>query len=180
VVAALVAGGALLAGFVGWCTRVWVQSLFARRDRLHERDEVRRERGLELVGQIRALLDDANPLVMSINRSSDTPRKMQSLVARWSELRKELVTYSTAHPSERVKTLEREFEDMMWILLTSTGQAVEVMTEGMIPLLREDFEPNPGGRLEAARHDYRETSKLLDELEGAVRGRRRFHTELAA
>ena len=137
---------------------------------MHERSEVRRERGLELVGEIHALLDDANPLVMSINRSSATPRQMQKLVARWHELRKAPVTYATAHPSERVTALTREFEDMMWNLLTSTGQAVGAMTEGMIPLLHEEFTANPGGRLEAARHDYKETTKLLDGLERAIRG----------
>jgi hypothetical protein len=167
----LVAVALLIAGFAGWLLRAWVQSLLARRDRAHERGEIRRERGLELLGEIRALLDDTNPLVMSINRSSATPRQMQRLVSRWHELREALVKYATSHPSEPVKRLAREFEDMMWILLTSTGQVVEVMTVGMIPLLREEFAPNPGGRLDAARHDYRETSKLFDELERAIRGR---------
>jgi hypothetical protein len=57
----LVAVGLLIGGFAGWLLRAWVQSLFARRDRAHERGEIRRERGLELLGEIRALLDDQSP-----------------------------------------------------------------------------------------------------------------------
>jgi hypothetical protein len=178
----LMAAGLVVAGFVGWVARTWVQSVFARWERSSEREELRREQGLELLGEIRALLDDVNPLVMSINRSTATPRRMQELVARWHDLRRRLVTYSTAHRSERVKGLEREFEDMMWILLTTTASAVGAMTEGMIPILREEFAPSPGGRLEAARHDYKETSKLFDELERAVRagGGRFRRNDLAA
>jgi hypothetical protein len=182
VVGIYVAVGAAIGGFVGWLARTWVQSWFARWDRSSEREEARRERGLELLGEIRALLDDADPLVMSINRSTATPRRMQSLVGRWHDLRRRLVTYATAHSSEPVKTLQREFEDVMWMLLTSTASAVGAMTEGMIPISRDEFAPSPGGRLEAARHDYKEASKLLAELERAVRsgGERSRRNKLAA
>ncbi len=60
-----------------------------------------REKGAEVVAPLRSLIDDANPLVLALDREGWKER-MESLWGRWAPLRDQLAVLGAAHPSPAI------------------------------------------------------------------------------
>ena len=61
----------------------WVAPLLAARDRRRQRDETRRDDGLELVGKARVLPHEAEPQRVTINLGEHSRAELIALNERW-------------------------------------------------------------------------------------------------
>jgi hypothetical protein len=165
----LTLGTALIAGGAGLGSAEMSNRSLRQRE---ERAEAvrRRERGADVIAPILLFLDDIEPVRVSFNQSSETPRQMQRLRLRWEELRQPLAAFAAGHPSPSVVSKSEQVITAVWNSFTSTSWVVHAMTENMVPHVRADDEDS-GRRdsLETARKVHSEARRAVDQLLQLIR-----------
>jgi hypothetical protein len=159
----LTLGAALLAGGAGLGSAVMSNHGLRQRE---ERIEAarRRERGADVIAPILIFIDDIEPVRVSFNRSSETPKQMQRLRMRWEELRQPLAAFAAGHPSAAVIEKSEQVITAVWNSFTSTSWVVHAITENMVPHGREDDESGQRDTLDTARKDHADARCVVNEL----------------
>jgi hypothetical protein len=100
-------GQTVISALGGGAVGAWLQG---RRQASSERDQ-RRQRAVEVVAEVKALLTDANPGRLALNANQETFEKsFAALGERWQRIRVPLLTLWGGHPSKQVRDLARELE----------------------------------------------------------------------
>jgi hypothetical protein len=124
-----------------------------------------REKGAEVVAPLRSLIDDANPLVLALDREGWKDR-MESLWGRWAPLRDQLALLGAAHPSPAIGKTVAE-------IVTAVPQALANAT-WLVGYFVGPTGPKEGyaEAQSAAKASNQRAAELATELLAEVRGLR--------
>lgn len=140
------AAAAIIGGFVG----AWMQG----RNQQRSEQQQRRERAADVLAEVTALLEDANPVVLD---HGDPEQTLMALIQRRDKLRMGLLRLATAHPAAPVRELAGRLDTLLWSSLNAMSYVVG--------RLRTDGDEH---RREVAKGMHGKTMEALGELIDAV------------
>jgi hypothetical protein len=157
-----IALGAALIGVAGTLGATWLGNHSAARRREEDKNEQLREKGAAVVGPLRALIIEAEPLALGIFGDST---RVEALWHRWEALRDQLAVFAALHPSHRVNELANELMKAVPSSLSATAYFVHSIEKraGGDKDLKEATEARHSEALSAA-------DALLAEIRGEGSG----------
>jgi hypothetical protein len=158
-----------IAAISGGVVGAWLQGRHQQRT---ERDR-RRERSGEILAEITALLDDADPGSLELDASPDSYNKtLVRLSERRSTIRLRLLTLAASHPSRDVRDLAGRLDRALLESLGTTGLYLDdLVGRGIQPSLDDVIFGRVKEAAEAerdAKQDYDEALRLLAQLVEAI------------